>query len=207
MGDWTVESYGTVTLVDTPGFGDSSGDDAPLLADMIAVLKNVLGQANLILLCTDGGRFSPSTSKMLLEMESLFGRERLWDNVIIEVTKWAYDQKSIEYRERNGINETSVLKDINDSLMDITHLDHPLDGIFLDSYAVYYPEDEIQQLYMNIYAAQLWETANSMPTFDFYTIEDILEQLEKCRNKTDWLNIGIETRPKNIVAEWIIKVS
>eukprot|EP00091_Calanus_sinicus_P016468 TRINITY_DN3583_c1_g1_i1.p1 TRINITY_DN3583_c1_g1~~TRINITY_DN3583_c1_g1_i1.p1 ORF type:complete len:321 (+),score=51.83 TRINITY_DN3583_c1_g1_i1:71-964(+) len=148
LGKWGNETYGEVTLVDTPGFGDSSGDDTPLLANMIEVLKNTLGDANLILICQTGnGRFSPSTIAMLLELESMFGRERLWDNVMIEVTKWAYDEKSIGDRERQGITEENTLKDINDHIMEIAHLHYPLEGIFLDSYATYYPNDEVQQSY------------------------------------------------------------
>ena len=105
------------------GFGDSTGDDTPLLANMIEVLKNKLGDANLILLCQTGdGRFNPSTIAMLLELESMFGRERLWENVMLEVTKWAYDAKSIADRERQGITEEKTCQDINDHIMEIAHL-------------------------------------------------------------------------------------
>ncbi len=58
-------------------------------------------------------RFDSGFQKMILELEALFGRERLWDNVIIEVTKWAYDIESIKERKRKGITEESALNDIN----------------------------------------------------------------------------------------------
>ena len=74
---------------------------------------------------------------MILELESMCGRERLWDNVLIAITKWAYDEKSIQDRERECIREDSTLLDINENLMEIAHLEPPLDGIFLDSYATY----------------------------------------------------------------------
>jgi len=189
LGKWGNETYADVTLVDTPGFGDSSGDDTPLLANMIEVLKNTLGNANLLLLCQEGGnRFSPSTITMLLELESMFGRERLWDNVMIEVTKWAYDTKSIADRERQGITEEKTCQDINDHIMEVAHLTFPLTCIFLDSYATYYPEDDTQQSFFYLYAKMLWEKANGLPNFDFYTIEDILNQLDDCRTKNDCLN-------------------
>ena len=205
MGNSTSETYGRVTLVDTPGFGDSSGDDGPLLEDMVKVLKNVLGRANMILLCQEAGsRFSPSTITMLLELESMFGRDRLWGNVMIEVTKWSYDEDDVEDRERQGINETTTLKDINDSIMSITHLQTPLDGIFLDSWAVYHEDDENQQKFLSIYAAKLWETANAMETFDFYTIEDILNQLDECRDETERLNNIITEKDSDI--QWLNEV-
>jgi len=189
LGKWANETYGDVTLVDTPGFGDSSGDDTPLLANMIEILKNTLGNANLLLLCQEGGgRFSPSTITMLLELESMFGRERLWDNVMIEITKWAYDTKSIADRERQGITEEKTCQDINDHIMEVAHLTFPLTCIFLDSYATYYLEDDTQQYYFYLYAKMLWEKANDLPNFDFYTIEDILNQLDDCRTKNDCLN-------------------
>merc|ERR1712179_125400 len=189
LGKWANETYADVTLVDTPGFGASSGDDTPLLANMIEILKNTLGNANLLLLCQERGeRFSPSTITMLLELESMFGRERLWDNAMIEVTKWAYDPKNIADRERQGITEEKTCKDINDHIMEVAHLKNPLTCIFLDSYAVYYLEDDTQQSYFYLYAKMLWEKANDLPNFDFYTIEDILNQLDDCRTKNDCLN-------------------
>ena len=171
LGKWANETYADVTLVDTPGFGDSSGDDTPLLANMIEILKNTLGNANLLLLCQEGGgRFSPSTITMLLELESMFGRERLWDNVMIEVTKWWYDAKSIADRERQGITEDKTCQDINDHIMEVAHLKNPLACIFLDSYATYYLEDDTQQSFFYLYAKMLWAKANDLPNFEFYTI-------------------------------------
>jgi len=141
-----------------------------------------------LLLQKGNQRFNPSTVSMLLELESMFGRTRLWDNVMIGVTFWAYDEKSISDRERQGITEEDTLNDIIDHIMEVAHLDHPLEGIFLDSWATYYPNDEVQQSYFYKYAKQLWEKANSLPKFDFYTIEDILSQLDDCRAKNDCLN-------------------
>ena len=186
---WANQTYGLVTLIDTPGFGESSSDDAPLLENMIEVLKNTLGDANLILLCqTENTKFNPSTTKMILELESMFGRKRLWANVLIEITKWAFDEKSIHDREIQNLTEDSALKDINDNLMEIAHLDHPLEGIFLDSYATYYQDDESQQTYFHTYAKQLWETASSKQKFKFHTIEECLDDKEAMENEIRWLN-------------------
>ena len=92
-----MESSGApVTLVDTPGFGDTTGNEGILITEMVEVLKETLENANVTILCFDyANRFDTVIQKMVLELESLFGRERFWDNVIIEVTKWAYDEISI----------------------------------------------------------------------------------------------------------------
>jgi hypothetical protein len=42
-----------VTLVDTPGFGDSDGETDGLISEMIVALKETLGQANVTILCLD----------------------------------------------------------------------------------------------------------------------------------------------------------
>ena len=99
-----------VTLVDTPGFGDSSGNEDNLLIEMIEVLEETLEEANITILCFDyASRFDTGIQKMVLELESLFGRDRFWENVILEITKWAYDPVSIMNRNISGISEESAL--------------------------------------------------------------------------------------------------
>ena len=91
---------------------------------MIEVLKETLEEANVTILCFEYGRFNTAVQKMILELESLFGRDRFWDNVILEITKWAYDPVSIRNRNISGISEESALLDINTNLQDMFHLNH-----------------------------------------------------------------------------------
>ena len=142
-----------------------------LLAEMIEVLKETLEEANVTILCFEYGRFNTAVQKMILELESLFGRDRFWDNVVLEVTKWAYDSKSIQDRKRQNITEESALFDLNKNLKEMFHLNHSLPGIFIDSYAAYYPDDQIQQEYFSIYTQQLWKFAEEKDAFSFFTIE------------------------------------
>ena len=53
--------------MDTPGFGDSSGRDNQLIAEMMEILDNELGSTNLIVLLIDGNtpRFSSGLYDML----------------------------------------------------------------------------------------------------------------------------------------------
>jgi len=158
-------------------------------------LKNTLSSANLILLChQEGTRFDPEMFKMITEMESLFGRGRLWNNVMLEVTHWAYDQNSIKARESHGRNETTALKEVNDMIKKNSHLNDSLEGIFLDSYAVqeWNLDDEVQQAYFQQYAQELWEAAVARGNFSFLTIEDILEQLDEALAENDRLHDVID---------------
>ena len=92
---------------------------------MVKVLKETLEEANVTILCFDyASRFDTSIQKMVLELESLFGRDRFWNNVILEVTKWAYDPVSIRNGNISGISEESALLDINTNLQNMFHLNH-----------------------------------------------------------------------------------
>ena len=73
-------------VVDTPGFGDSNGNDNQYIEEMMEVLDNKLGYANTILLVLEGSvpRFSNSLYAMLRQMTSIFG-ETWWDFMMVGV--------------------------------------------------------------------------------------------------------------------------
>ena len=65
-----------VQIVDTPGFGDSDGSDNALIQEMMEILDNELGSANIIVLAIDGAtpRFTSGLYDMLRQMSSIFGK-------------------------------------------------------------------------------------------------------------------------------------
>ena len=73
-------------VVDTPGFGDSNGNDNEYIEEMMNVLDNKLGYTNTILLVLEGSvpRFSNSLYAMLRQMTSIFG-ETWWDFMMVGV--------------------------------------------------------------------------------------------------------------------------
>ena len=70
-----MKSNSSIQIVDTPGFGDSDGDDNKLIQEMMDILDNELGSANVIVLTIDGAmpRFSSGLYDMLRQMSSIFG--------------------------------------------------------------------------------------------------------------------------------------
>lgn len=70
--------------MDTPGFGDSSGDDNKLIEEMMKILNYELEYANTILLAMDGEtpRFSSGLYDMLRQMSAIFGSQ-WWDYMMI----------------------------------------------------------------------------------------------------------------------------
>merc|ERR1711915_568133 len=143
--------------------------------------KNNLTDSNLILLCIDYNRFGPEIQNMLLELESLFGREKVWEHVAIEVTKWSFSQDAIFKRNASGITEQKALHEINQKIKEISHLNHNLDGVFVDSFATFFPDDDTQKDYFSRYAQRLWEVARGTPTLEFRFVENILEDLRVCK--------------------------
>ena len=75
-----------MTVVDTPGFGDSDDEMDELIVEMMDILNNDVETADAILLTIDQAntRFTDGLEKMLDELESMFGK-RMWNNTIIEI--------------------------------------------------------------------------------------------------------------------------
>ena len=70
--------------MDTPGFGDSDGEDAMLIEEMTDVLKNIVKESDTILLLLKGTetRFPDALWDMLVKMEMIFG-EQWWDFMVV----------------------------------------------------------------------------------------------------------------------------
>merc|ERR1712179_867540 len=134
------------TVVDTPGFGDSSDEDEKLIEEMMEVLDGSLGYSNTILLLFDGqtARFSSGLHAMLRQMSALFG-EAWWDYMIIGVSKWSYSQAEIDKRQadcdyygdpsENCKNEAWFMREIDGQLQEKFHLSENFTFAFIDSFS------------------------------------------------------------------------
>ena len=98
-----------VTIVDTPGFGDTDGDDEENIEEMMRVLNEVIESAQGIMLVIKGDttRFGEGLVNMVTQLTMLFG-EDLWQHVIIGVSFWHYDQKSIEERNKESHQNSAM---------------------------------------------------------------------------------------------------
>ena len=85
--------------MDTPGFGDSNGEDGVLIDAMVTALKDDIKTTNgfVILLNGEEDRYNNFLQQMLREIIMIFGRG-FWDNAILGFSRWAYDEKSIQLR-------------------------------------------------------------------------------------------------------------
>merc|ERR1712241_849112 len=113
---------------------------------MVNVSKNVIKTANGFLLLFNGqqDRFDGLSQQMLREVEAMFGKE-FWDHVILGFSFWKYDESSIFMRNISGKTEDWKINDMNEQLKTKFHIDQDLDGVFIDSYAKFFPNDVSQQ--------------------------------------------------------------
>jgi len=187
------------TVVDTPGFGDSNGEDNELIEEMMEVLDGTLGYSNVILLLFDGqtARFTSGLQNMLRQMSSLFG-QAWWDFMVIGVSKWKYSQEAIDQRQdecdhfgdpSDGCkNEAWFMREITSQLQEKFHLHRNFTFAFIDSFSQSWPntDDEVQQEHYQIETKILWDAATkSNKTFDFQTIDDILAENQRLRDIID----------------------
>ena len=184
-----------VTVVDTPGFGDTNNDDSKLIDEMINFLKNTLNTTNTFLLCFNGkqDRIDASLQQMIREMLAMFG-SKFWDNVILEFTMWPYDINSIMQRNHSGKTESWKLNDTNFALQEMFGVETTLPGVFIDSWAMqeWNLEDESQQAAFKRETDNLWKPTSVMSPFEFQTIEDVLEELFFLRGENERLTKIIE---------------
>ena len=106
--------------------------------------------------------------------------------MMIGVSKWPYDQASIDERQADCDyygelsdqckNENWFIREFNKQLQEKFHLSKTFTFAFMDSYSQAGPDlgDEVQQKHWQEETNKLWQEASTNETFDFMTIDDIL---------------------------------
>merc|ERR1719295_1483248 len=176
-GSW-LGNGANFTVVDTPGFGDSDQDDNDLIDEMMTTLKDAVKSANTLMLLIKGDqtRFNTALQQMLREMEALFGR-MFWNNVIIGVSFWPYDEASVAKRKHHEITEEKFIRQLNNQLNEKFHINPSVQGVFIDamSQASWNKNDATQQEAFQRETGKLWKFSNTSKLFAFITVEDIME--------------------------------
>ena len=89
------------TIVDTPGFGDSDGQEQMLIDEMAKFLKNEVKSTNVFLILFHGqqDRIYSGLVRMLREIPLIFGDD-FWNHAILGFTHWPFDKRSARIRKR-----------------------------------------------------------------------------------------------------------
>jgi len=214
IGPW-LGGDNNITIVDTPGFGDSSGDDNKLIEEMMKILNYELEYANTILLAMDGEtpRFSSGLYDMLRQLSAIFG-SNWWEYMMIGVTKWSYKQSDIDDREEQCDhygedsqychNEAWFIKEFSREIEEKFGITRELTFAFMDSFSQddLSIHDTTQQAYWTQETDKLWQFAhNHNEPFDFLTIDDILQQNQDLKDEVDRLNDEINEM-QNVFDSW-----
>lgn len=196
------------TIVDTPGFADSDGEMDELLEEMINILNDEVKSANAIILAMDSteARFTQSVTKMLGELQALFGT-KMWNNTIIEMTKYSYDAEDIEDREKECEkypdtchDENYWKKEMNRQLEEKFHIGMELPMVFIDSWSQKDKDedDPIEEEHFINETQKLWEFARSHNAFEFKSIDEVLDENEELRRENDDLIATIDDMNNDI---------
>ena len=88
------------TIVDTPGFGDSDGQEAMLIDEMAKFMKKDVKSTNVFLIIFHGqnDRLHSGLVRMLREIPLIFG-DGFWNHAILGFTFWSFDKRSARIRE------------------------------------------------------------------------------------------------------------
>eukprot|EP00091_Calanus_sinicus_P023341 TRINITY_DN7828_c0_g1_i3.p1 TRINITY_DN7828_c0_g1~~TRINITY_DN7828_c0_g1_i3.p1 ORF type:complete len:374 (-),score=63.07 TRINITY_DN7828_c0_g1_i3:19-1140(-) len=182
------------TIIDTPGFGDSAGDDNILITQMVDSLKNQIKTANIFVLTMNGQseRFDTLIQQMLREVEALFGTQ-FWDHVILEATHWSWDEDDVA--DRGDDAEVKWCASMNKEIQThFLHVSQNFTCVFIDSWARKgnHVNDPDEQAAFKRETAKLWQLTEGFGPFEFKTLEDILADLFECRDERDCLDGIIE---------------
>ncbi|TRY80565.1 hypothetical protein TCAL_04553 [Tigriopus californicus] len=177
VGTWLSSNW-PVTVVDTPGFGDDITNERKVIDELVDVLKNDIRFVHSFVIAFNGEspRMTSSLKSMIRLFEKMFGTE-FWKNVILEVTRWSYDERSMSNRESREETEATWTKEWNNkfhSLFDIpANLD--LNAVFIDSF--YDPKSSREQLQFGTYTSTLWNFTVNVKPFECKDIKIALTEL------------------------------
>ena len=119
------------------------------------------------------------------------------------VSHWAYDQTNQNKRNHTGKTETWWMGGMNAQLHEKFHLEQNLTAVFIDSWAKqeWNLNDPLQQEAFDRETEKLWTILSNNPTFEFKTIQDVLEENRRLKEENKWLNDVITNNISEIMDE------
>ena len=137
--------------------------------------------------------------------------------MMVGVTKWSYKQSAIDERQDNCDyygdpsemckNEAWFMRELAQQFEDKFFINRTLTYAFMDSFSQLGPNlnDEVQQQYWIVETDKLWnEATRRNVSFDFKTIDDVLEENAACKEENerllDIIDEEIESIKQNISA-------
>ena len=161
-GKWKGEDGNPcVTLIDTPGAGDTEGRDCQHAKKIFQVVRNI-GEIHAFVLMLKGtdNRFSGPIKEQILLYQDIFGKS-FWKKLIVEVGWWSHDRKSIQKRIKNQkVDEAKRKTELNQRLQELAGGIREIPVVFVDPvYDWEYAESNETEIFNNE-TAKLWDFVN-----------------------------------------------
>ena len=103
-----------VTVVDTPGFGNSLEEEEASIEQLVDFLKDDLQFVNVFVLTfkESDKRLTRGLQSMMKLLGRMFGRQ-MWSFGILSATHWGYDPRHVDIRNSSGYGEADWTKQLN----------------------------------------------------------------------------------------------
>ena len=101
--------------------------------------------------------------------------DKFWDNTVLGVSCWPFDQKSIDERVESNITEDVWTNKMNEHLQKFYLLDRNLSAVFIDSWSQqhYNWNDSQQQDFYRNETDKLWQHTTNFSAFHFTNMSTI----------------------------------
>lgn len=177
------------TVIDTPGFGEKLEDEANILKDLVNKLKHDFKSINtfMILFKDSDSRETYSFMRMVSMLSEMFGDD-FWNNVVIGVTFWKYDERSINERKTRRVTEQTFLADKRKGLKDaamekadkestIGEIIDKLEGVFINAFYDTEPIDKNAAEKFQSNTDKLFQIATENKLFECKDIQTVKNEL------------------------------
>jgi len=108
-----------VVVVDTPGYGDSGGNDAGNFREMIAFLEDEVMFVNVFLIVLNATRCDEQLGSMFKAYHAAFGPSFL-GNTMVVVTHWDMSNKARKIRTEDGVTEETYREEWTTTILKLT---------------------------------------------------------------------------------------
>ena len=134
-GYWLGYTGIAVTVVDTPGFGNSLEEEEASIEQLVDFLKDDLEYVNVFVLTMKESdrRLTRGLQAMMKLLGRMFG-EQFWSFVVLAATHWGYDSRHRDIRNTSGYGEDDWVQHVNKLLTGIRGDSQPLPAVFIDTF-------------------------------------------------------------------------
>ena len=134
-GHWLGDTAIPVTVVDTPGFGNSLEEEEDSIEQLVDFLKDDLEYVNVFVLTMKESdrRLTRGLKAMMKLLGRMFG-EQFWSFVVLAATHWGYDSRHRDIRNTSGYGEDDWVQHVNKLLTGIRGDIQPLPAVFIDTF-------------------------------------------------------------------------